>query len=268
MAIIARPTDKVMNVNITYEDMSRPIAGPEDPFNQKKNKGMNTLSGMRDPLIGADLAGHVDEQAMDDYSFMMQQRTFDVHGYALNPSTQNGDALPIVGSLKNAHHNGYMSIQDMRPSKAVQRETKRKRAAKGDSSIVEGEGAYVGPWADWQGEKDVDPVFEEEAEEWREEKRRREEATVAAKEAMKLAREEKSIFHGGEDFSLRLKYSEKATREGAHGLRGTDIYAHPYGRRCQAQSVGWYTCAKCISSRQMYTYMGKVIVIQSIVQLC
>jgi len=45
MAIIARPTDKVMNVNMKYEDMSRPVAGPEDPFNQTKNKGMNTLSG-------------------------------------------------------------------------------------------------------------------------------------------------------------------------------------------------------------------------------
>jgi pre-mRNA-processing factor 17 len=45
MAIIARPTDKVMNVNITYQDMTRAVAGPEDPFNQKKNKGMNTLSG-------------------------------------------------------------------------------------------------------------------------------------------------------------------------------------------------------------------------------
>jgi pre-mRNA-processing factor 17 len=46
MAIITRPTDKVMNVNLTYEDMQRPVQGPEDPFNQKKNKGMNTLSGM------------------------------------------------------------------------------------------------------------------------------------------------------------------------------------------------------------------------------
>lgn len=130
---------------------------------------------------------------MDDYSFTMQHRTFDVHGYALNPVAQNGG---IVGSINNAHENGYMSIQDMRPSKSAQRELKRKRAGKGDSSIVEGEGAYLGPWADWQGEKEVDPVVEEDAEEWREEKRKREEATVAAKEAMKVAREEKSIFHG------------------------------------------------------------------------
>lgn len=44
-AIITRPTDKVMNVNITYADMQRAVEGPQDPFNQKKNKGMNTLSG-------------------------------------------------------------------------------------------------------------------------------------------------------------------------------------------------------------------------------
>lgn len=44
-AIITRPTDKVMNVNISYADMQRPVQGPEDPFNQKKNKGMNSLAG-------------------------------------------------------------------------------------------------------------------------------------------------------------------------------------------------------------------------------
>lgn len=44
-AIITRPTDQVMNVNITYADMQRPVAGPEDPFNQRKNKGMNSLAG-------------------------------------------------------------------------------------------------------------------------------------------------------------------------------------------------------------------------------
>lgn len=44
-AIIARPTDKVINVNLTYEDMSRPVQGPENPFDQSKNKGMNSLAG-------------------------------------------------------------------------------------------------------------------------------------------------------------------------------------------------------------------------------
>lgn len=194
---------------------------------------------------------------MDDYSFAMQQRTFDVHGYALNPSAQNGDAKPIVGSLNSAHQNGYLSIQDMRLSKAVQRETKRKRGAKGDSSIVDGEGAYMGPWAEWQGEKDVEEVVEEEAEEWREEKRRREEATAAAKEAMKAAREEKSIFHG----EFRAPRSKRSAydwcREGAFGLRWTDIYAHPHGRRRQAQSVRRHSGTKCLHTRTMYSHMGE-----------
>lgn len=44
-AIIARPTDQVINVNLRYEDMTRPEQGPQDPFNQAKNKGMNSLSG-------------------------------------------------------------------------------------------------------------------------------------------------------------------------------------------------------------------------------
>ncbi|ORY35742.1 putative pre-mRNA splicing factor [Naematelia encephala] len=183
MAIIARPTDKVINVNIRYEDMARPVAGPEDPFNQKKNKGMNSL------------AGHVEEQSMDDYTFAMQHRTFDVHGFALNPSTHNGG---FVGSLNAAHDNGYTSIDNLRPTKAQQKEMKRKRVAKGDASVVDGEGAYMGPWAGYEGDKDVEPEVEEEAEEWREEKRRREEAKEAAQEKMRTAREEKSIFHGKE----------------------------------------------------------------------
>jgi pre-mRNA-processing factor 17 len=185
MAIIARPTDKVMNVNLKYEDMSRPVAGPDNPFDHRKNKGMNSL------------AGHVEEQAMDDYTFAMQQRTFDVHGYALNPSAEASGAKPFIGSLNAAHENGYASIENMRPSKAVKRETKRKRGAKGDLTVVDGDDAYMGPWASWEQDKqEVVVEEEEETEEWREEKRRREEAKEAAKEKMAAAREEKSIFHG------------------------------------------------------------------------
>lgn len=44
-AIIARPTDQVVNVNLKYEDMVKPVQGPDDPFNQSKNKGMNSLAG-------------------------------------------------------------------------------------------------------------------------------------------------------------------------------------------------------------------------------
>ena len=176
-----------MNVNITYSDMTRPVQGPQDPFNKKKNAGMNSLSG------------HVEEQAMDDYTFAMQQRTFDVHGYAFNPSAHaNAGEVPFVGSLTSAQENGYDLIANMKASKAVHREHKRKRHGKGDPSIVDGDGAYMGPWAGYEGSKEVEPVIEEEAEEWREEKRKREEAAQAAKDKMAAAKEEKTIFHGKE----------------------------------------------------------------------
>ncbi|OCF31560.1 pre-mRNA-processing factor 17 [Kwoniella heveanensis CBS 569] len=208
LAIITRPTDKVVNVNISYEDMMKPVAGPIDPFNQRKNKGMNTLSG------------HVEEESMDSYSFSKAQRTFEVHGYALNPSATSSEARPIVGSLNSAHQNGYQTIDTIRPSRSERKEVKRKRAGKGDLSVVDGEGAYLGPWAGYDGDKDVDPVVEEEAEEWREEKRRREEASAVAKEKMKVAREEKSIFHGKE-------LTDYAGRTYMHIPTDTDVKLNP-----------------------------------------
>jgi hypothetical protein len=45
MAMITRPTDKVMNVNIAYDDMMRPVLGPDNPFDSRKNKGMNSVAG-------------------------------------------------------------------------------------------------------------------------------------------------------------------------------------------------------------------------------
>jgi pre-mRNA-processing factor 17 len=135
---------------------------------------------------------------MDAYTFAIQQRTFDVHGYALNPSTM-GQHKPIVGSLNLAHQNGYLPADAMKPTKAVQRETKRKRKGKGDASVVDGDDAYMGPWAayevDTEKQIEVDDA-EDGAEEWRAEKKRREEAQDAARETMKHAREEKTIFHG------------------------------------------------------------------------
>lgn len=242
MSIIARPTDKVMNVNLTYEDMSKPVAGPQDPFNQRKNKGMNSL------------AGHVEEQAMDSYTFAMQQRTFEVKGYALNPSADGAESKPFIGSLDSAHENGYASIDGLRTSRKDKREMKRKRAGKGDLSVVDGEGAYVGPWASWEQDKQEEVVeVEDEPEEWREEKRRREEAKEKAMEKVAAAREEKSIFHGG-FFVVKLTLT---IRQRAHRLRWTDIYAYSDGQRRQAQPCRWSDTTQCLRAGAMYTYMGE-----------
>lgn len=185
-AVITRPTDKVMNVNITYDDMMRPVLGPENPFDSRKNKGMNSV------------AGHIEEQSMDAHSFLQQQRTFAVHGYALNPSNLNNDpSAQFVGDASSAAQNNFSMIENIKGTHASRRENKRKRQAKGDAGVVDGDGAYLGPWAAWEGEKEEGvEELEEEAEEWRAEKKRREAAQEASREKMKTAGEEKSIFHG------------------------------------------------------------------------
>lgn len=201
--------------------MNRPVAGPQDPFNNQKNRGMNSISGQY-PSWGHSggeenvltNVGHVEEQAMDAYSFMVQQRTFDVHGYAVNPSTASANGL--VGSAADASQNGYAPIDAIRPSKSSKREQKRKRAGKGDAGVVDGDEAYMGPWAAYESTK-VEEVIEDDPEadeEWREEKRRRDEAKEAALAKVKEAKVEKSIFHGesSDEFRLYVKLTTSQER--------------------------------------------------------
>jgi hypothetical protein len=194
---------------------------------------------------------------MDAYTFAMQQRTFDVHGYAVNPSSMSNQT-PIVGSLSQAHENGYLAVDAMRPSRALQKATKRKRKGKGDASVVDGDDAYMGPWAAYEVEQskqiEVDDA-EDGAEEWRAEKKRREEAQETAREAMKTAREEKTIFHG--EYCKVNDGGGLCFRQGTARLRGSNIYAHPDRLGCKAQSIrGQYT-TKFISARQVHTYLGE-----------
>jgi pre-mRNA-processing factor 17 len=141
---------------------------------------------------------------MDDYTFAMQQRTFEMQGYALNPSTA-GEYKPIVGSLAKAHANGYQLVDNIKANKASKKEAKRKRAGKGDASVTEGDDEYMGPWAKYQVEQEKMEAYEhaeEDAEEWRQEKKRREEAKEKAQDALKASREERTIFHGECDVYL------------------------------------------------------------------
>jgi hypothetical protein len=194
---------------------------------------------------------------MDAYNFMVQQRTFAVHGYALNPSTSASSSQAVVGSTDIAHENGYSGIDTMRPSKSVRREQKRKRGEKGDAGVVDGEGAYMGPWAAYESERvaeviEVDPEAEEE---WQVEKKRRDEAKEAAQEKMKEAKVEKSIFHGQSLLVLSMTGTDRG-RKGSHGLCWTDVYAHSDRFGCQAQSLRWSTTTKCLCSRKMCSHLG------------
>ncbi|CAK5279919.1 unnamed protein product [Mycena citricolor] len=162
-SLITRPTDTQMNVNIPYHEMILPVQGPENPFGDR-NRFLNQNA----------LAGHVEEQAMSEHAFKAQHLTHAMLGYSANPSV-DPNAPAILGSLDSAHANGFATIDMIRATRNQRKELKRKRKTKGDLDIVDGDDAYVGPWASWEGdgaqpdflagvEEDDEPEEEEEEE--------------------------------------------------------------------------------------------------------
>ena len=94
---------------------------------------------------------------MSDFDFRNQQRTFDLYGYARNPSEFAATSQAFVGDLSAAKSTGGASFAEMRGSSADARQAsramRRKRKGRaGDASIADGEGAYLGPWGGWEDE--------------------------------------------------------------------------------------------------------------------
>ncbi|KAH0838553.1 WD40-repeat-containing domain protein [Lanmaoa asiatica] len=188
-SLVTRPTDTQMNVNIPYHDMVLPVQGPENPFGDR-NRFLNQNA----------LAGHVEEQAMSDHAFKAQHLTHSILGYSVNPSV-DPNAPSILGSLDSAHQNAFATIDSMRPTNAQKKDLKRKRKNKGNLDIVDGEGAYVGPWAAWEGEEQagfLDGVEEEEPGEEPEQDEEPEPLVVKKKAKPKRGGvgQETSVFHG------------------------------------------------------------------------
>lgn len=139
-SLITRPSDTQMNVNIPYEDMTLPVLGPDDPF-----RTTNRLANQNA------LAGHVEEQAMTEHAFRAQHLTQHVLGYSANPSV-DPSAPAFLGNTEAAAAHGFATVDTLRAPNEKRRELKRKRKQKGDLDVVDGEGAYVGPWAGWDGD--------------------------------------------------------------------------------------------------------------------
>ncbi|QKX53742.1 uncharacterized protein TRUGW13939_00822 [Talaromyces rugulosus] len=137
-----------LTYNATYDDLTRPSQGPVNPF--KPNGGNNGLKRKNVPT------GHAQEEAISEATFTAQHRTFQSLGYSRNPSQPDA----FVGNLDSVAQHGGRDFVQMKPSKQVSAALRRKRQKKGDSSIVEGEGAYLGPWAKYEND---DQVYEEEA---------------------------------------------------------------------------------------------------------
>lgn len=186
-SLITRPTDSQMMVNIPYSDMTLPQQGPENPFGER-NRFQNQNA----------LAGHVEEQSMTEHSFRAQHLTHAILGYSANPSV-DPNAPTIVGSLEAARANNFSTTDTIRAPNEKKKELKRKRHAKGDLEVVDGEGAYVGPWASWQGDdmKDVVPEATTGADEQDEEESEEEVVTTRKAKPKRGAQgQETSVFHG------------------------------------------------------------------------
>lgn len=145
--MLAKPTDTLISYNVPYADLSRAEAGPANPFKSTEGNALKRKNV---------LTGYAEEAAISDSTFKTQHRTFQSTGYAMDPSA-NGQ---IVGDLANAQRLQGRDVVQMRPSKQASEAFRRKRQKKGNSAIVDGEGAYRGPWARYDN---TDQAFEDEA---------------------------------------------------------------------------------------------------------
>ena len=187
-SLVTRPTDTQINVNIPYNDMILPVQGPENPF-ADQNRFLNQNA----------LAGHVEEQAMSDHAFKAQHLTHAILGYSVNPSV-DPNAPAVLGSLDTASQNGFATIDAFRSTKAQKKELKRKRKDRGNLDIIDGDGAYVGPWASWEGEDQASFLDGVEEDDSGEPEQEEEPEPSFVKKKAKPKRggvgQETSIFHG------------------------------------------------------------------------
>ena len=144
--MLAKPTDTTLIYNVPYADLARLPQGPTNPFKTTEGNALKRKNV---------LTGYAEETAISDATFTNQHRTFQSRGYAQEPNANGA----LVGDLVSAEKYGGRDVVQMRSSRA-----KRQRQTKGDPSIVDGEGRYLGPWARYQEEiqYDDDAVLAEE----------------------------------------------------------------------------------------------------------
>ena len=136
--MLAKPTDTSLTYNVPYSDLARQLQGPTNPFKTTEGNALKRKNV---------LTGYAEEAAISDATFTNQHRTFQSRGYALEPNATG----TLVGDLESAEKHGGRDVIQMKPSRA-----KRQRQTKGDPSIVDGEGRYLGPWAKYREEVQYD----------------------------------------------------------------------------------------------------------------
>ncbi|KAJ1896183.1 hypothetical protein LPJ66_004146 [Kickxella alabastrina] len=128
LSFYVRPGQREIRHNLAYEVLAQPLVGPADnegAFVSKINSNATS--------------GRAELQAVDEMLFRQQERMFRQQGTAYDPSIDaqgSGKLVVGAGPIRGAVGNN--------------RGLRRK--SKGDSSVINGEGAYQGPWAGYEGE--------------------------------------------------------------------------------------------------------------------
>ncbi|KAL6716553.1 hypothetical protein ACLMJK_006120 [Lecanora helva] len=145
--MLAKPTDTSLTYNVRYEDLSRPAQGPQNPFKTTEGNALKRKNV---------LTGNAEEAVISDATFTNQHRTFQSRGYAQEPNASG----KFVGDLAVAARYGGRDVIQVKSDRE-----RRKRQKKGDPSIVEGQGRYLGPWAKYKEDvqyEDDEALAEEE----------------------------------------------------------------------------------------------------------
>ncbi|KAI8981425.1 WD40-repeat-containing domain protein [Pilobolus umbonatus] len=200
-ALYTAPTATELTVNVPYDDMTRAVLGPENPFSERRLVTQNVVNG------------HVDQQAISEMDFRTQHRTFETYGYARDPSLDSGVNLAgqtgqglmgtgYVGNLAVAAELGGASIldrvkKDLRPNK----DARKKRENKGRLDQVEGPDAYKGPWAGYADDNVGVPtgITEEQMEEVEALKSTAKPAHISVKNIARETETDSTIFYGASE---------------------------------------------------------------------
>ncbi|KIX00213.1 uncharacterized protein Z518_10351 [Rhinocladiella mackenziei CBS 650.93] len=137
--ILSNPSSTALTYNVTYDNLTRPSQGPTNPFKSTTGNALKRKNV---------LTGNAEETTMSEATFKTQHRTFQSLGYTKDPSVEGA----YVGNQSSVAKYGGKDVVQLRHSKEDSAAIRAKRQKKGNSSIVDGEGAYLGPWAKYQSD--------------------------------------------------------------------------------------------------------------------
>ncbi|KAI4367513.1 hypothetical protein MLD38_023243 [Melastoma candidum] len=196
------PTQHSLAFNPTYDQLWAPIYGPSHPFSSS-----GLPQGLRNHKLGS-----VEDASINSFHFDEQYNTFQVFGYASDPSAPSADAP--VGDLEALRKNHSLSVYNLPPSLHKRQRVEQKTPAEDDDEdAAEEERAEVenpatdawlsknkkSPWAGKREELQTELTEEQKkyAEEHAAKKKKKEEMGGEREKAEAVP--DKSTFHGKEE---------------------------------------------------------------------